>query len=50
MTEDVRFQKGFLWIGRRGREGKGTIAGVLERLCDCRGARTAVWWNWVCLA
>src|SRR5262249_37157156 len=26
MTEDVRFQKGFLWIGRKGREGKGTLA------------------------
>jgi putative DNA primase/helicase len=33
MTEDVRFQKGFLWIGVQGREGKGTLAFVLEKLC-----------------
>ncbi|HKF12905.1 MAG TPA: phage/plasmid primase, P4 family [Xanthobacteraceae bacterium] len=33
MTTDIRFQKGFLWIGKKGREGKGTLAFILERLC-----------------
>jgi hypothetical protein len=33
MTEDARFQKGFLWIGMKGREGKGTLAWVQEKLC-----------------
>jgi putative DNA primase/helicase len=33
MTMDVRFHKGFIWIGVQGREGKGTLAYVLEKLC-----------------
>jgi putative DNA primase/helicase len=32
MTKDVRFHKGFLWIGQKGREGKGTLASVLKQL------------------
>jgi P4 family phage/plasmid primase-like protien len=34
MTDDVRFHKAFLWIGRKGREGKGTLAHVLRHLCS----------------
>src|SRR5438128_1538013 len=33
MTNDVRFQKGFLWIGLKGREGKSTLAFMQEQLC-----------------
>ena len=33
MTSDVKFQKAFLWVGRKGREGKGTLAHVLKQLC-----------------
>ena len=32
MTNDVKFHKAFLWIGRKGREGKGTLAHILEKL------------------
>jgi len=34
MTEDIRFQKAFLWVGRKGREGKGTLAHILKQLCS----------------
>jgi putative DNA primase/helicase len=33
MTEDIRFHKGFLYIGTQGREGKGTLAHIQEKLC-----------------
>lgn len=32
MTQDIRFHKGFIWIGVQGREGKGTLAFVLEKV------------------
>jgi len=34
MTSDVSFHRGFLWIGKKGREGKGTLAHVLQKLCS----------------
>jgi len=33
MTNDVKYHKAFLRIGRKGREGKGTLAHVLKCLC-----------------
>jgi putative DNA primase/helicase len=47
MTEDVRFQKGFLWIGTQGREGKGTLAAVLERLCGGTGFVSLAFHTWL---
>jgi putative DNA primase/helicase len=47
MTEDIRFQKGFLWIGRKGREGKGTLASVLERLCGGTGYVSISFHTWL---
>ena len=32
MTEDIRYHKGFLYIGTKGREGKGTLAWVQQQL------------------
>ena len=34
MTSDVSFHRAFLWIGKKGREGKGTLAHVLQKLCS----------------
>jgi putative DNA primase/helicase len=47
MTEDIRFQKGFLWIGTQGREGKGTLAAVLERLCGGTGYVSLAFHTWL---
>jgi putative DNA primase/helicase len=47
MTEDVRFHKGFLWIGRKGREGKGTLAHVLEKLCGGTGYVSLSFHSWL---
>lgn len=47
MTEDVRFQQGFLWIGTQGREGKGTLAAVLERLCGGTGYVSLAFHTWL---
>ena len=47
MTEDVRFQKGFLWIGTQGREGKGTLAAVLERLCGSTAYVSLAFHTWL---
>jgi putative DNA primase/helicase len=33
MTNDVRLNKGFLWIGLKGREGKSTLAHMQGQLC-----------------
>jgi putative DNA primase/helicase len=33
MTDDVRFHKAALFIGEKGREGKGTLAHIQEKLC-----------------
>jgi putative DNA primase/helicase len=47
MTEDIRFQKGFLWIGTQGREGKGTLAAILERLCGGTGYVSLAFHTWL---
>ncbi len=47
MTEDIRFHKGFLWIGTKGREGKGTLAWVQKRLCGSAGYVSLSFDDWV---
>src|SRR5262249_37272275 len=47
MTNDVRFQKAFLWIGRKGREGKGTLAHVLEKLCSSAAYASLNFHTWL---
>jgi putative DNA primase/helicase len=47
MTADIRFQKGFLWIGAKGREGKGTLAHVLEKLCGSTNYASLSFHDWL---
>jgi putative DNA primase/helicase len=47
MTTDIRFQKGFLWIETQGREGKGTLAHVLEKLCGSTAYVSLSFHDWL---
>jgi hypothetical protein len=47
MTNEVKFQKGFLWIGKKGREGKGTLAFILERLCGSGAYASLSFHTWL---
>jgi putative DNA primase/helicase len=46
MTEDVRFQKGMLWVGRP-RSGKGTLAGVIRGLVGAGAYAGLTLHNWI---
>ena len=47
MTDDIKFQKGFLWIGEQGREGKGTLAFVQEKLCGSTAYISLAFATWL---
>jgi putative DNA primase/helicase len=47
MTNEVKFQKGFLWIGKKGREGKGTLAFILEKLCGSGAYASLSFHTWL---
>jgi putative DNA primase/helicase len=47
MTNDVRFHKAFLWVGLKGREGKGTLACIQEQLCGSAAYVSLDLSNWV---
>ena len=47
MTEDIRFHKGFLYVGTKGREGKGTLAHIQEKLCGSAGYVSLSFDDWL---
>jgi putative DNA primase/helicase len=47
MVDDVRFQKGFLWIGPQGREGKGTLTRILAKLVGATAYVSLTFHNWL---
>jgi putative DNA primase/helicase len=47
MTDDIRFHKGFLYVGTKGREGKGTLAHIQEKLCGSAGYVSLSFDDWL---